>query len=102
MGARKIGVVPLPPLGCFPETITMFRYRKHGCIARINKNAQGFNNKINTTAISLQKKLPALKIVVFDIFMPLHDVFTSPSDYGNEPVHVYLYDELILDMSNVL
>lgn len=82
LGARKIGVVPLPPLGCFPETITMFRYRKHGCIARINKNAQGFNNKINTTAISLQKKLPALKIVVFDIFMPLHDVFTSPSDYG--------------------
>ncbi|CAB4272474.1 unnamed protein product [Prunus armeniaca] len=81
-GARKIGVTSLPPLGCLPAAITLFGYHEQGCVARINSDAQGFNKKISSAAANLQKQLPGLKIVIFDIFKPLYDVIKAPSNYG--------------------
>lgn len=74
----------LPPLGCLPAAITLFGFHEKGCVSRINIDAQGFNKKINSAAANLQKKLPGLKIVVFDIYKPLNDLIRSPSKYGKE------------------
>ncbi|XP_057978166.1 GDSL esterase/lipase APG [Malania oleifera] len=82
LGARKIGVTSLPPLGCLPLAITLFGFHEKGCISRINGDAQGFNKKVNSAASKLQKQLPGLKIAVFDIFKPLYDLVKSPSNYG--------------------
>lgn len=82
LGARKIGVTSLAPLGCFPAAITLFGYHENGCVSRINTDAQGFNKKLNAAATNLQKQLPDLRIVVFDIFTPLYDLIKSPSKSG--------------------
>ncbi|KAF3450664.1 hypothetical protein FNV43_RR06753 [Rhamnella rubrinervis] len=82
LGGRKLGVTSLPPLGCLPAARTLFGYHESGCVSRINTDAQGFNKKISSAAASLQKQLPGLTIVVFDIFKPLYDVVNSPSKYG--------------------
>ncbi|KAA8541726.1 hypothetical protein F0562_022878 [Nyssa sinensis] len=82
LGARRIGVTSLPPLGCLPATVTLFGFHKSGCVSRINNDAQGFNKKINSAANNLQKQLPGLKIAVFDIFKPLYDLVRAPSNYG--------------------
>ncbi|XP_050384168.1 GDSL esterase/lipase APG [Argentina anserina] len=82
LGARKIGVTSLPPLGCLPAAVTLFGYNQPGCVARLNTDAQAFNKKIINAANSLQKKLPGLTVVVFDIYKPLYDVVKSPSNYG--------------------
>lgn len=83
LGARRIGVTSLPPLGCLPAARTLFgSTRQSGCVAHLNTDAQGFNQKLNSTAIQLQKRLPGLKLAVFDIFKPLYDAVKSPSDYG--------------------
>ncbi|KAK6911979.1 GDSL lipase/esterase [Dillenia turbinata] len=82
LGARRIGVTSLPPLGCLPATITLFGFHEEGCVSRINNDAQGFNKKINSAASQLQKQLPDLKIAVFDIFKPLNDIIKSPSNFG--------------------
>ncbi|XP_061338830.1 GDSL esterase/lipase APG-like [Gastrolobium bilobum] len=82
LGARKIGVTSLPPLGCLPAARTLFGFHENGCVSRINTDAQGFNKKINSAATNLQKQLPGLKIVVFDIFKPLYDLVQSPSKFG--------------------
>ncbi|XP_062156363.1 GDSL esterase/lipase APG-like [Alnus glutinosa] len=82
LGARKLGVTSLPPLGCLPLAITLFGFKENGCVSRFNTDAQGFNRKINSAATNLQKQLPGLKIVIFDIFKPLYDVIHSPSKYG--------------------
>ncbi|OVA14459.1 Lipase [Macleaya cordata] len=82
LGARRIGVTSLPPLGCLPATITLFGYGNTGCVSRLNNDAQGFNKKINAAKAKLQKKLPDLKIAIFDIYKPLLDVVQSPSKYG--------------------
>ncbi|GLT49035.1 hypothetical protein SLA2020_226200 [Shorea laevis] len=82
LGARKIGVTSLPPLGCLPLARTLFGWHEKGCVSRINNDAQQFNKKINSAAANLQKQLPGLKIVVFDIFKPLSDLVKSPSNNG--------------------
>ncbi|KAG9141445.1 hypothetical protein Leryth_001889 [Lithospermum erythrorhizon] len=82
MGARRIGVTSLPPLGCLPAIRTLFGQHEIGCVSRINKDAQQFNQKLNSAASQLQKQLPGLKIAVFDIYKPLYDIVQKPSDYG--------------------
>ncbi|XWS18927.1 hypothetical protein CRYUN_Cryun32bG0087000 [Craigia yunnanensis] len=82
LGARKIGATSLPPLGCVPLARTLFGYHEKGCVSRFNTDAQQFNKKLNSAATNLQKQLPDLKIVVFDIFKSLNDIVKSPSDYG--------------------
>ncbi|KAF5745524.1 GDSL esterase/lipase APG [Tripterygium wilfordii] len=82
LGARKLGVTSLPPLGCLPAAITLFGFHEPGCVSRINTDVQQFNKKINSASQTLQKQLPGLKIVIFDIFKPLYDIVKSPSKYG--------------------
>ncbi|XAR49979.1 Triacylglycerol lipase [Bertholletia excelsa] len=82
LGARRIGVTSLPPLGCLPLARTLFGFHEEGCVSRINTDAQGFNKKVKSAASNLQKQLPGLKIVVFDIYKPLYDLVKSPSDSG--------------------
>nr|KJB56728.1 hypothetical protein B456_009G138200 [Gossypium raimondii] len=82
LGARKIGVTSLPPLGCVPLARALFGYHEKGCISRFNTDAQQFNKKLNAAAANLQKQHPGLKIVVFDIFKALYDIVKSPSNYG--------------------
>ncbi|MBA0748950.1 hypothetical protein Gogos_002923 [Gossypium gossypioides] len=82
LGARKIGVTSLPPLGCIPLARTLFGYHEKGCVSRFNTDAQQFNEKLNAAATDLQKQHPDLKIVVFDIYKALLDVVNTPSNYG--------------------
>ncbi|KAL2516302.1 GDSL esterase/lipase APG [Forsythia ovata] len=82
LGARRIGVTSLPPVGCLPATRTLFGFHESGCVSRINTDAQGFNKKINSAATQLQKQLPGLKIAIFDIFKPLYDLVQNPSNHG--------------------
>ncbi|XWS20204.1 hypothetical protein CRYUN_Cryun31cG0079800 [Craigia yunnanensis] len=82
LGARKIGVTSLPPLGCVPLARTLFGYHEKGCVSGFNTDAQQFNKKLNSVAENLQKQHPDLKIVVFDIFKSLYNIVKSPSNYG--------------------
>jgi hypothetical protein len=82
MGARRVGVTSLPPLGCLPAAITLFGHGSNGCVSRLNADAQSFNRKMNATVDSLSRRYPDLKIAVFDIYTPLYDLATSPASQG--------------------
>ncbi|XP_058074979.1 GDSL esterase/lipase At5g22810-like [Magnolia sinica] len=82
LGARKIGVTSLPPLGCLPATITLFGLDSNVCVKKLNRDAVSFNKKLNASAIGLQKRLSNLTIVVFDVYNPLLDIIKKPSDSG--------------------
>ncbi|CAO2814615.1 unnamed protein product [Amaranthus hypochondriacus] len=82
LGARKVGVTSLPPLGCLPAAITIFGEDSNECVEHINKDAITFNNMLNYTANELQNQLSNLTLVVFDIYQPLHDIVTKPQDNG--------------------
>lgn len=82
LGVRKIGVTTLPPTGCLPAAITLFGGGSNQCVARLNADAVSFNNKLNSTSQKLLTQLPGLKLVVFDIYQPLLDLVTKPTDNG--------------------
>uniref|UniRef100_A0ACD6AAF4 Uncharacterized protein n=1 Tax=Avena sativa TaxID=4498 RepID=A0ACD6AAF4_AVESA len=82
MGARRIGVFSLPPLGCFPAAITVFGHGMRGCVSRLNRQAQVYNKKLNIAIASLSMKYHDLNIVVLDIYTPLYTLATSPRSHG--------------------
>ncbi|XP_072977899.1 GDSL esterase/lipase APG-like [Typha angustifolia] len=82
LGARRIGVTSLPPLGCVPAAITLFGFGSNGCVSRLNNDAKNFNKKLNAATNSLAKQFHNLKIAVFDIYQPLYDLVINPSSQG--------------------
>ncbi|QCD88082.1 zeta-carotene desaturase [Vigna unguiculata] len=82
LGARRIGVTSLPPIGCLPGAITLFGSKSNECVAKLNSDAISFNKKLNTTSQKLKNMLPGLKLVIFDIYQPLYDLVTKHSQNG--------------------
>ncbi|KAF6143070.1 hypothetical protein GIB67_041138 [Kingdonia uniflora] len=82
LGARRIGVTGLPPIGCLPAVITMFGYGSDGCVSRKNSDARCFNRLMNATETKLTKKYPDLHLVVLDIYNPLLDIIHNPATNG--------------------
>ncbi|KAL5716797.1 hypothetical protein ACHQM5_009917 [Ranunculus cassubicifolius] len=82
LGARRIGVTSMPPIGCLPAAITLFGNESNACVKRLNDDAMTFNKMLNATALSLKSRLPGLKMVVFDIYTPLFELATKPSENG--------------------
>ncbi|XP_071688989.1 GDSL esterase/lipase At5g03820-like [Rutidosis leptorrhynchoides] len=80
LGVRRIGVTTLPPVGCLPAAITLFGDKTRGCVSRFNNDAMMFNNKLNETSQRLVAQFPGLKLVIFDIYHPLLDIITNPSN----------------------
>ncbi|KAI3746286.1 hypothetical protein L6452_08713 [Arctium lappa] len=82
LGVRRIGVTSLPPAGCLPAAITLFGFGTNKCMAKFNDHAMLFNNKLNATSQYLMDRYLDLKLVVFDIYQPLLDMITKPTDKG--------------------
>ena len=82
MGARKLGVTTLPPIGCLPASITLFSEDTNKCVEKMNRVAVAFNYKLNWTSRSLKKKLSGLNIVVLDVYHPLLDMIKKPQENG--------------------
>ncbi|KAM7502215.1 hypothetical protein LguiB_001119 [Lonicera macranthoides] len=82
LGARKIGVTTLPPLGCLPAAITLFGEDRNKCVDKLNDASVSFNDKLNYTSLHLQNELTNLTLVVLDIYQPLYDLVMKPGDFG--------------------
>lgn len=94
LGARKVWLMSLPPLGCLPVSITLFGSGSNECVERINSDALHFNNKLNASTQVLQKQLSGLTITFFDIYTHLFDIIQKPSDYGTFFLTSYLNSDL--------
>ncbi|OAY66288.1 GDSL esterase/lipase [Ananas comosus] len=82
LGARRIGVTSLPPMGCLPAAITLFGAGRNDCIVYLNNDAITFNKKLNAVSEALKKRHSDLKLVVFDIYNPLLDLIKNPQNSG--------------------
>eukprot|EP00252_Welwitschia_mirabilis_P002566 TRINITY_DN12517_c0_g1_i1.p1 TRINITY_DN12517_c0_g1~~TRINITY_DN12517_c0_g1_i1.p1 ORF type:complete len:383 (-),score=-1.25 TRINITY_DN12517_c0_g1_i1:299-1357(-) len=82
LGARRIGLTSLPPLGCLPASITLFGHGSNRCVQRLNADSRLYNTKLNHTVNKIASALPNLKAVVFDIYSPLLDLIEHPGQSG--------------------
>ncbi|XP_059429564.1 GDSL esterase/lipase At5g22810-like [Corylus avellana] len=82
LGARRIGVTTLPPMGCLPAAMTLYGLGVNECVERLNNDAVSFNKKLNATSKRLQNRLSSLILVVIDIYQPLFNLSTNPTPNG--------------------
>ncbi|XP_051113985.1 GDSL esterase/lipase At3g53100-like [Andrographis paniculata] len=82
LGARRVGVTSLPPIGCLPAAITIFGQGSDHCVTRLNQDAVAFNEKLHAASRRVKAELPGLKLVIFDVYNPLLDMISDPADDG--------------------
>ncbi|KAM0874646.1 hypothetical protein ACQ4PT_037329 [Festuca glaucescens] len=84
LGARRIGVTSLPPMGCLPASVTLFGGGGNGggCVERLNNDSLTFNTKLQAASEAVKKQRLDLKLVVFDIYNPLLNLVSDPNSAG--------------------
>uniref|UniRef100_A0A0D9V7F5 GDSL esterase/lipase n=1 Tax=Leersia perrieri TaxID=77586 RepID=A0A0D9V7F5_9ORYZ len=86
LGARRILVAGLPPVGCLPlqMTLTALRQppRSQGCIDEQNTAAERYNAKLRQMLTKFKSTSPGAKAVYADIYSPLKDMVDHPHKYG--------------------
>lgn len=82
LGARRIGVINAPPCGCLPSQRTLHGGVLRQCAEEENQASILFNDKLVSELSSLNQKLAKSKIVYLDIYNPLLDLITNPSQSG--------------------
>ncbi|KAF8410401.1 hypothetical protein HHK36_002930 [Tetracentron sinense] len=81
LGARRICVLSLPPIGCVPSKRTVGGGTQRECVERDNKAAELFNSKLSSELNSLNNKLPHTKLVYVDIYTPLLAIIQNPEPH---------------------
>ncbi|RWR92345.1 GDSL esterase/lipase EXL3-like protein [Cinnamomum micranthum f. kanehirae] len=84
LGARKIGVVGLPPVGCVPSQRTLAGGITRDCVEHYNQVARLVNSKISNKLEMLSTKFSDPKILYIDIYTTLDDIIRRPFNYGFE------------------
>ncbi|KAJ0568598.1 putative triacylglycerol lipase [Helianthus annuus] len=86
LGARRVVVMSLPPVGCMPTSITVNGGKNRSCSIMHNNAAKYFNKKLSAELQSLRSGNPPVNVVLADIYTPLLDIVNNPQSYGFEIV----------------
>lgn len=86
LGASKIAVFSVPPIGCVPSQRTLAGGSLRVCASSQNQAAQLVNGKLSAEISSLSRNYPQGKIVYVEVFQPLLDIIQNPRNYGFEVV----------------
>lgn len=84
LGARKISLGGLPPMGCLPLERTRNIFGSNDCVETYNNLAVEFNNKLKTLTVKLNKELPETELVFSNPYDVLLSIIKKPTTYGNK------------------
>lgn len=82
LGARKISLGGLPPMGCLPLERTGNFMGGNECVDNYNVVALEFNDRLQNLTISLNKELPGIRVVFSNPYSLLMQIIKKPSAYG--------------------
>ncbi|KAJ6852109.1 GDSL esterase/lipase EXL3-like isoform X2 [Iris pallida] len=82
LGARKIAVTGIPPIGCVPSQRTLGGGLKRDCAVAQNAMAELFNSKLKDALPRLSATFPGTTLIYFDVYTPLLDLMLHPNKYG--------------------
>ncbi|KAK3016598.1 hypothetical protein RJ639_005871 [Escallonia herrerae] len=84
LGARRIGVFGVPPIGCLPSQRTLAGGALRNCAENYNQLAQLFNKKLSARLNFLNTNLPQARLVYVDAFSLPLELINNPAKYGFE------------------
>ncbi|CAL1407258.1 unnamed protein product [Linum trigynum] len=82
LGARKISLGGLPPMGCMPLERTTNMMGQRACVDSYNVVAADFNGKMNNLTEKLNAELHGAQIVFSNPYFALMGIIRHPSLYG--------------------
>ncbi|RWR76464.1 GDSL esterase/lipase [Cinnamomum micranthum f. kanehirae] len=88
LGARKISLGGIPPMGCMPLERSMNAMSGSGCVDKYNKVAMEFNGKLQALVVKLNSQLTGIRLVYSDVYGTMLQAIENPSLYGFENVAV--------------
>lgn len=90
MGARKIVVVSVGPIGCIPYERDLNPTAGNSCASRPNQMAQQFNTQLRSLIKDLSTNLKGSHFVYADAYSIVDDIIQNYRSYGNFIFHVTL------------
>ncbi|XP_061373592.1 GDSL esterase/lipase At2g04570-like [Gastrolobium bilobum] len=84
VGARKISLGGLPPMGCLPLERTTNIIGGNDCVSNYNTIAMDFNDKLKKLTIKLNQQLPGIKLVFSNPYYVMLHIIRKPDLYGFE------------------
>lgn len=93
LGARKISLGGLPPMGCLPLERTRNFIGRNECVERYNTVALEFNGKLENLTSTLHRGLPGISLVFSNPYHPLLNIIRHPSSFG-KPYNTHTHTNL--------
>lgn len=84
LGARKIAVLGVPPMGCVPSLRSVAGGPLRNCAENYNQATQIYNSKLQSKLDFLSQTVPLSKIVYVDIYNLFLRIIQNPQDYGTK------------------
>ncbi|KAA3486853.1 GDSL esterase/lipase [Gossypium australe] len=84
LGARKVVIGGLPPMGCLPLERTTNMFFGSDCIDEYNDVAKDFNKKLQGAVTELKQKLGGIHLVMSNPYDKLMEMIRNPSHFGFE------------------
>ncbi|XP_031501794.2 GDSL esterase/lipase 7-like [Nymphaea colorata] len=81
LGARKIIVANIGPLGCIPSQLAMAD-TDGSCVERINRAVSAFNERLFELVKNINSTLPGSFFVYQDVYGIFSDIAANPQKYG--------------------
>ncbi|XP_020238942.1 GDSL esterase/lipase At2g04570 [Cajanus cajan] len=82
LGARKISLGGLPPMGCLPLERTTNFVGGNDCVPSYNNIALEFNAKLTKLTTRLNKDLPGIRLVFSNPYDIMLQIIKKPAQYG--------------------
>ncbi|RDX91590.1 GDSL esterase/lipase EXL1, partial [Mucuna pruriens] len=82
LGARRIAVFSIPPIGCVPFQRTAAGGIERKIAVKINEAAQLFNTKLSKELNSLNHNFPNGRMIYIDVYNPILDIILNYQKYG--------------------
>ncbi|XP_031285661.1 GDSL esterase/lipase 7-like [Pistacia vera] len=81
LGARKMVVVGVGPLGCIPDQLSTAN-GNNSCVKQVNNLAAMFNSRLIQLVDTLNATLPGSFFIYQNTYDLIYDMVTNPSRYG--------------------
>ncbi|KAL4339878.1 hypothetical protein GQ457_08G007490 [Hibiscus cannabinus] len=84
LGARKVVIGGLPPMGCLPLERTTNMFFGSDCIDEYNNVAKDFNQKLQGAITGLKQELHGIHLFMASPYDKLMEMIQNPSHFGFE------------------